>query len=113
MAKKSEWVALLSFVDESAGMFYEDGGVYDHEPRSKAHRDGRRLEPGEHLAACPRCGHRFAQTEDGTAEEHRDLHFNGDDAIPSICRNFPVAERRAAIGAVRAKKTTRSSRRKL
>jgi hypothetical protein len=80
-----EYVAVTTFVNESAGMFYEEGGVYDHEPRSKAFRGARRLAPDEPVAACPRCGHRFVATDDSTAEENRDLHFHGDVEIPSIC----------------------------
>ena len=71
-------------------MFYEAGGVYDHEPYCKHMTGARELTPGEHIATCPRCGHRFAATNDGTAESHRDLHFDGDEDIPSICRNMPT-----------------------
>ena len=32
----TEWVALDTFANEAAGMFYEAGGVYPHKPISKA-----------------------------------------------------------------------------
>jgi hypothetical protein len=85
-----EWVALLTFVDEDHGKFYEEGGIYSQRrmPPCKFTRGGRRLTQGEHEATCPRCGHRFAATDDGTAESHRDLHFNGDEDIPSICAHL-------------------------
>jgi hypothetical protein len=36
------WVALTTFVnDEGAGMLYEEGGIYDHEPRWKANEVAR------------------------------------------------------------------------
>ena len=89
----AEWVATATFTDEHAGMFYEDGGIYDHDPAANCRGRGgeaRELIEGEHTATCPRCGQRFAATEDGTAESHRDLHFDGDEDIPSICRNLPT-----------------------
>jgi hypothetical protein len=79
-----EWVALFTF-ENDAGIFYEEGGVYSHEPQPKGMTGARVLAVGEHEASCSRCGQRFAATDEGTAEEHRDLHFNGDDEIPSIC----------------------------
>jgi hypothetical protein len=82
-----EWVALMTFAPDD--MFYETGGIYDHEPRCSYTKGGRPLETAEHVAECPRCGHRFAATEDGTAESHRDLHFDGDEDIPSICAQRP------------------------
>lgn len=86
------WVALETWVNEATGMFYEAGGVYPDEPTAKGgSQEYRELEPaGEHEALCPRCGHRFAATEHGTAESHRDLHFDGDEDCPSICRNMPT-----------------------
>ncbi len=94
---EKEWVAIQTFVDEVGGVFYEEGGVYDHKPRLTA--DGaRELTLGEPTVVCPRCGQRFAATEDGTAESHRDLHFDGDEDSPSICRNFPARELRLAKG---------------
>lgn len=83
----SEWVALETCAPGE--MFYEAGGVYTHEPQASHGRIARPLDADEHVALCPRCGHRFAATEDGTAESHRDLHFDGDEDIPSICRNMP------------------------
>jgi hypothetical protein len=80
-----EWIALETFSPDE--MFYEAGGVYSHRPIG--HGSTRRLEPGEHVALCPRCGQRFAVTDDGTAESHRDLHFDGDRDIPSICKDMP------------------------
>jgi len=88
-----KWVALQTFSPDE--MFYEAGGVYDHKP-SESRVCGpavRRLEVGEHIALCPRCGQRFAATENGSAESHRDLHFDGDEDIPSICRNMPDRQR--------------------
>src|ERR1019366_3650435 len=81
-----EWVALTTFAPDD--MFYEEGGVYDHKPHCNFTVGARKLEQGEHVAVCPRCGHRFAATKGGTAESHRDLHFDGDEEIPSICRNM-------------------------
>jgi len=89
----AEWVATSTFVDESAGMFYEEGGIYDHDPATNCRGrggDARELIAPEHTAACPHCGQRFAATENGAAEKHRDLHFDGDEDIPSICRNLPT-----------------------
>lgn len=86
---KVEYVAIMTFSDEYGGMFYEAGGVYDHKPYCKGQTGDREFVPGEHLALCPRCGAKFAGTDDGTAESHRDLHFDGDEDIPSICRNLP------------------------
>ena len=86
----NEWVALTTFENEDVGMLYEAGGVYHHEPRLSWTQGARPSAPDEHVALCPRCGHRFAATEQGTAESHRDLHFDGDEEIPSICRNFPT-----------------------
>lgn len=86
----TEWVATETFVDECAGMFYEAGGVYDHEPQNKAWRAARELGVGEHQAICPRCDMRFVATDDQTAEQNRDLHFDGDDDCPSICRHLPM-----------------------
>jgi hypothetical protein len=83
-----EWVALLTFAP--GDMFYEAGGVYDHKPDDgrTAGPAIRKLEPGEYVAVCPRCNRRFAATEGVTAEAHRDLHFDGDEDCPSICRNM-------------------------
>jgi hypothetical protein len=87
-----EWVALETFTH--GDRFYEAGGIYDHNRRVTYMNAGRPYEPGEHIAVCPRCGQRFAATEDGTAESHRDLHFDGDEDVPSICRNLPTARPR-------------------
>lgn len=92
--EKREFVALMTFVDEYAGMFYEAGGIYDHPPQCKGMAGARPLQPGEHVAVCPRCGQRFATVEDGTAEANRDVHFDGDEDIPSICRNYPPRQLR-------------------
>ena len=81
----THWVALSTFVDESAGKFYEASGVYAQRLRQSARHVGRPLDPAEDVATCPRCGHRFASTDEDSAEEHPNLHFNGDDDIPSIC----------------------------
>ena len=83
----SEWVALLTFSDE------DGGGVYPDEPQRKAAIGARELAGREHIVVCPRCGYRFAATEDSTAESNRDLHFDGDEDIPSICRNMPSRRR--------------------
>ena len=92
-----EWVALTTFTDEDAGMFYETGGVYAHKPKSKAIEGSRELVPGEFLASCPRCGQRFATVEEGTAEENRNLHFDGDADIPSVCRYMPSRRHLRAV----------------
>jgi hypothetical protein len=85
-----EWVALLTFSPDN-GMFYEAGGVYEHEPIGRTPgRPSRLLRPGEHVVSCPRCGQRFAATDDDTAESNRDLHFDGDEDIPAVCRNMPA-----------------------
>jgi hypothetical protein len=80
-----EWVALSTFSDEDRGMFYETGGIYSHEPYCRGMAGARELVPGEYEVACPRCGQRFATVDEGAAEGNRDLHFNGDEDIPSIC----------------------------
>ena len=82
---RTEWVALETWVDESAPMFYEAGGIYLSRPRCKWTSGARRLDPAEHVASCPRCGQRFAATDDDTAEANRNLHFEGDEDCPSIC----------------------------
>lgn len=74
-----EWVAETTC--EERGMLIEAGGIYPHRRIGRA----RRHDQGEAVATCPRCGQRFAATEDGTPEENRDLHFEGDADIPSIC----------------------------
>lgn len=94
-----EWVALLtccqSSDEEDHGMFWEAGGIYPEatKPQNSATRAARPFEASEHEAVCPRCGQRFAATEHGTAESHRDLHFDGDEDIPSICRDMPSRPR--------------------
>jgi hypothetical protein len=93
-----EWVAVTTFVDEYRGMFYEEGGIYDHKPRCKFTAGRRLLDPNESTAVCPRCGQRFAVTEESSAETNRDLHFDGDEDIPSICRHLPA--RRAGLMSV-------------
>jgi hypothetical protein len=87
-----KWVALDTFTH--GDVFYEAGGIYDHTRRVTYMNTGRPYEPGEPIAVCPRCEQRFAATEDGTAESHRDLHFNGDTDVPSICLNPPPARPR-------------------
>jgi hypothetical protein len=84
------FVAQMTFVDESADMFYEEGGVYDHHFRSKFGKASRPLTATELTATCPRCGQHFAATESCSAESNRDLHFDGDEDCPSICLNFPA-----------------------
>lgn len=84
----SEWVASGTY--SRGEMFYEVGGVYGHRPLVSWGTTSRPFVPGEPVALCPRCGQRFAATEGGTAESHRDLHFDGDDVTPSICRNMPT-----------------------
>jgi hypothetical protein len=99
MANK-EWVALETFSAWGEGeLLYEEGGVYSHEPMGNTgRRSSRELTPGEHEAICPRCNQRFASTVEGTAKTHRDLHFDGDEDIPSICRNFPPRRHLRAVG---------------
>lgn len=84
--KSQKWVATMTFAPEDK--FYEEGGVYGHEPRCSWTAGARKFVVGEHVAECPRCGQRFAETE-STAEANRDLHFHGDADIPSICRDMP------------------------
>jgi hypothetical protein len=88
-----EWVALFTFSEDDPGMFYEEGGIYDHEPRCKFTAGGRPLDRNEPIAVCLRCGQRFATTEESSAEANRDLHFDGDEEIPSICRHLPARRR--------------------
>jgi hypothetical protein len=83
----TEWVTTVTFSDE-AGHLYESGAVYAQKPYWKAGSASRVLRSGEPEAVCSRCGQRFAHTDDATAEENRDLHFNGDEDIPSICRDL-------------------------
>jgi len=92
----------MTFADEDAGMLYEAGGVYDHEPHCKGLEGARPLQLGEHVAVCPRCGHTFASVEEGSAEDCRDMHFDGDEDIPSICRNLPPRRLRVVEPAVRS-----------
>ena len=91
MMAETEWVALFTFTDQDAGLSYEAGGVYSHEP---PHCDfaqrSRELRRDERTVLCPRCGRRFAGTFERTAEEHRDRHFDGDEDIPSICQRMPT-----------------------
>jgi hypothetical protein len=80
-----EWVTTITFVDDS-GILREVGAIYAEKPRWKARSPARPLDLlGEVIAVCSRCGQRFAATDDATAEENRDLHFNGDSDVPSIC----------------------------
>jgi hypothetical protein len=83
-----EWVALMTFAPEP--MFYEEGGVYDHKPDCGRGGEVRPLDPSDRLVACPRCGQRFAGTDECTPEQNRDLHFDGGEDCPSICRDFPA-----------------------
>jgi hypothetical protein len=95
---KREWVALLTFSDEDSGMFYEAGGIYDHEPPCRWTLGGRELQSDEPVVACSRCQRRFAATDDGSAESHRDLHFDGDADCPSICRGLPTRRDFKVVG---------------
>jgi hypothetical protein len=80
--RKIEWVAEGTILAHGRNrQLVESGGIYPDTLRDV----GRRLQAGEHEAVCPRCGQRFAATDISTAEENRDLHFNGDENIPSIC----------------------------
>jgi hypothetical protein len=88
-----EWVATGTFISSSDGTMWEEGGIYPGSDRPVEDSRLRPFEASEHVAACPRCGQRFAATDDGTAESHRDLHFDGDEDIPSICRNLPTQRR--------------------
>jgi hypothetical protein len=101
--RTSGFVALMTFVDEPAGMFYEEGGVYPKKPACKFATGARQLESGEHVASCPRCGHLFAATDGTTAEENRDFHFDGDEASPSICADLWSPEVRNVAARVRGK----------
>lgn len=93
-----DYVALQSFVDDVAAKFYEEGGVYPEAPpswRLIGLGDAIRLrQANDHVASCPRCGHLFAASGDGTAESNRDLHFDGDEDSPSICAHLWPRERR-------------------
>jgi hypothetical protein len=93
---KPEFVALLTFAPDD--MFYEEGAIYSHEPHCSHSKGARELAADEHTANCSRCGQRFAATEDKTAEANRDLHFDGDEDIPSICLNFPVRRDFTVVG---------------
>ena len=86
-ASSSKSVATATFTVDYArsSRFYEAGAIYDHEPQVSWGDGARPLEAGEHVVACARCGQQFAGTDDGTAESWRDLHFVGDEDIPSIC----------------------------
>src|SRR5512135_2343500 len=81
---KREWVATMAFVDETAGKLIEEGGIYSEKPRWAASEAARPFNPAEHVAECPRCGQRFAATQQ-TPQENRDLHFYGDEDSPPIC----------------------------
>jgi hypothetical protein len=81
-----DWVALEPFVDEDTITLYEEGGIYQGAQGSFASVT-RPLNLGEHVAVCPRCGQRFATTDHGTAELHRDRHLDGDEEAPSICHD--------------------------
>lgn len=92
--EKREYVALETFASpRDDGQLYEAGAVYDHEVRSARCAGMRLLVPGEHIVTCPRCGQRFAASEDDSAEGCRDLHLDGDDDIPSICAEDPTDAR--------------------
>jgi hypothetical protein len=92
MAMMQEWVATFTFTEETrAGdRLIEAGGVYTLKPSCKWTEGARRLVDRERVVSCPRCGQRFAETQEGTAEENRDLHFDGDADIPSICAHMPA-----------------------
>jgi hypothetical protein len=95
-----EWVALMTW--ETEGIFYEAGGVYPSRPICHWTDTARELQPGEGVAVCPRCGQRFAAVDDEaeTAEACRNLHFDGDEDIPSICAERPLRPVRLGGGAV-------------
>ena len=93
-----EWVALETWGVEYADMFYEVGAVYTDEPICHWGTRARKLEPTEHVVPCPRCGLRFVATVSGSAESHRDLHFDGDKDCPSICRGLPTMRPRLVKG---------------
>ena len=80
----ADWVATNTWVG-SKGVFYEAGGIYDHVPSNSAFEAARPLAAREPEAACPRCGQRFAGTDEGTAQSHRDRHVDGDQGCRSIC----------------------------
>ena len=87
----TEWVAVATFFDEQAWRLRENGAIYSDKPDCNGMEGSRILKADEHEVVCPRCGQRFVSEEKSTAEENRDLHFDGDDDIPSICPNVPVA----------------------
>ncbi len=89
MEQKVEWVTLMTFSTKEHDAFYEEGAIYDFEPECSWTTGARPFVAGEHVVACPRCGQRFAATAN-TAEANRDLHFDGDEDIPSICRHLPT-----------------------
>ena len=85
-----EWVSLETCAEQDGDGFWEAGGIYAAEDVRHYTRRSRELEPGEHVVACPRCGQRFAAAEESTAEACRDRHFDGDEDMPSVCRDWPA-----------------------
>jgi hypothetical protein len=67
---------------EAGGIYPEKAVIY---PPGMG-RSGRLFVTGEHEVACPNCGRRFAKTGDASAAANRDMHFDGDEDLPSICR---------------------------
>jgi len=87
----NEWVATETFANEDTDSLpglIEAGGVYARQLHDRYGDVGRLLVAGETLVACPRCGQRFADTDEGAADTHMLLHFEGDDDCPSICRHI-------------------------
>jgi hypothetical protein len=80
----NEWVALDTFLARD-DRFYEEGGIYEGTPLVPTEAVTRPLRSGERIVRCPRCGQRFAGTDEGSPEANRDLHVNGDEDCPSIC----------------------------
>lgn len=81
---RMDWVSLETCGEGDS--FREEGGIYAGPPkRNPGHRT---LDASERQAACPRCGRRFAASEEMSAEECRDLHYHGDEDLPSICANL-------------------------
>ena len=87
---KREWVALLTMTEKDGDGFWEAGGIYASEPVCQWTEGSREFQPGEHVVECPRCGQRFAESDGSSAEKNRDLHFYGNEEIPSICRGLRI-----------------------
>jgi hypothetical protein len=79
------------------GTLWEAGAVYvGRVPDVPGGAETRALDPDEPVVECSRCGQRFAATREATAEAHRDLHFDGDADLPSICAHLPPRRLRLA-----------------